>query len=368
MMIAFSLLAAGFLQGAQAANSSGGAENATGAADTAAAEATGSRGYRTLRLGTVQGGSSFALALSPNHKAAGYVTLNIAGGYRPALFMPGFAPRVIHTDGPGQGTGVNGLGEVVGWFQQGTLTQAFRWKFDHITTLPSLGGGSSYAAAINHFSEIVGWSEVAPGVRHAAYWRGGTVVDLGAWGGVAAQATAINRRGDIVGWRELDVAGERVRQGVRQLKGQRPQLLRIPAGFDNLVPSAINDNGDIAGHMYPAGQELFASVGFLLSGNFYKRLTAEPGFPTFGLALNNLKEVAGYKFEGTADPRARARVWRNSGNTSVALDRLPSAVNTGWWALGDAHGINDSGVIVGVGQFNTAGGGRNIEAYMLVPR
>jgi uncharacterized membrane protein len=203
-------------------------------------------------------------------------------------------------------------------------------------------------------------------VRHAAYWRGGTLVDLGTWGGLSAQATAINGRGDIVGYRELDVAGVRVKQGVRQLKGQRPQLLRIPAGFDNLVPSAINDNGDIVGHMYPSGQEFFASVAFLLSNNVYKRLQAGTGFPTFATAVNNLKEVAGSKFDGPADPRDRARVWRNNGNLSVALDYLPSAINTGWRALGLASGINDTGVIVGTGIFGTVT--PRIEAYMLVPR
>lgn len=334
--------------------------------------ATGANGYRVLRLGTVQGGSSFGLALSRNGKAAaGNVWFEIEGNMRPAYFVPGQAPRVIYTDGPGEARGVNNLGEAVGWFTQGAQTQAFRWRLDTgaITTLPSLGGGSSYAAAINNQSEIVGWSESAPGVRHAMLWKGTASTDLGTWGGLSAQATAINRYGDIVGYREVEVDGMRYKQGVRKLKGRTPQILRIPKGFDNLVPTGINDNGDITGYMYAgATGELFGAMAFLRFGDVYKRLRAEPGYPTVARGLNNLREVAGYKFEGTADPRARGRVWRDNGATSVSLAELPEALSRGWYALGDANAINDTGVIVGTGQTLSSSGARRIEGYMLVPK
>ena len=343
------------------------------AADTAAADEaftsqnTAPRGYRTLRLGTVQGGSSSAYALSPNGKAAGYVGFDIEGGFRPALFVAGQAPRVIHTDGPGAAQGVNGQGEVVGWFQQGDRTQAFRWKPGGIDTLPSLGGGSSSALAINHRSEIVGWSQAPSGERHAVYWYGTTLIDLGTWGGLAAEATAINRNGDIVGYREVEIDGRRIKQGVRQLKGKKPQLLRISEGYIGLVPSAINDNGDIAGHRYGNSGDSLGSEGFLLIGNTYWKMTEQPGYTTYGLALNNHREVAGYRNNFTSDPRFRGRVWRHKGRSVVALDGLPSALNTGWWALSAAYGINDSGVVVGVGIWGDVNN-RNVEAYMLVPR
>jgi probable HAF family extracellular repeat protein len=362
MVCIVSLFTAGLLQGAQAVE-------IDDEVPVTAVEATGTNGYRVLRLGTVQGGSSFGRALSRNGKAAaGSVWFDIAGNMRPAYFVPGQTPRVIYTDGPGEATGVNNLGEVVGWFTQGAQNQAFRWKTDNtLTTLPSLGGGSSFAAAINNRSEVVGWSEAAPGVRHAVVWSGNTLIDLGTWGGISAQATAINRYGDIVGYREIEIDGIRYKQGVRLLKGGKPVLLRIPTGYDNLVPKGINDNGDVAGHMYPSGQEFLSAVAFLRLGTTYKRLRAEPGYPTFALGLNNLREVAGYRFEGTADPRAQGRVWRDNGNTSVSLAWLPEAINKGWYTLGDANAINDTGVIVGVGQYGT-NTSRKVEAYMLVPK
>lgn len=358
------LFAAGLMQAAQAVE-------IDDEVPQSAALATGTNGYRVLRLGTVQGGSSFGLALSRNGKAAaGTVWFDIEGNMRPAYFVPGQAPRVIYTDGPGEARGVNNLGEAVGWFTQGAQTQAFRWRLDTgaITTLPSLGGGSSYAAAINNQSETVGWSESAPGVRHAMLWKGTASTDLGTWGGLSAQATAINRYGDIVGYREVEVDGVRYKQGIRKLKGRTPQILKIPTGFDNLVPTGINDNGDIAGYMYAgATGELFGAMAFLRMGDVYKRLRAEPGYPTFARGLNNLREVAGYKFEGTADPRARGRVWRDNGATSVPLAELPEALSRGWYALGDANAISDTGVIVGTGLYVSSGTWR-IEGYMLVPK
>lgn len=141
---ALSLAAAGFMPGAYAAS---------GAAQ---AGATSPPSYEGLRLGTFQGGRSAAFALSANHMAAGSVGFGIDGGYRPALFLRGQAPKPIYTDGPGEARGINARLETVGWFRQGSFTQAFRWRNDTLETLASLGGGNTYAAAINNAGVIVG--------------------------------------------------------------------------------------------------------------------------------------------------------------------------------------------------------------------
>ncbi|WP_029000124.1 hypothetical protein [Azohydromonas australica] len=320
--------------------------------------------YTVHELGSVEGGMSDARSVSSNGKAAGYVTFNIDGSFRPALFELGKLPVPIYTDGPGKATGVNALGEVVGWYMQGAATQAFRWKGNTLTPLPTLGG-SSYAAAINDRSEIVGWSEVSPGVVHAAYFHAGKVVDLGTWGGVSAQATGINENGDIVGFREVMREGVLVRQGVRVLSGQAPQLLRPPAGFDALVPQSINRNGDIAGTLHKAGGLSFDTQAFTLVGTQLKRLRSDAccnGSPASAAAINNARQTVGHKFDAGGDPRQRGRLWQNS--QPVALDVLPEAAAAGWYALGETTAINNRGVIVGVGQT----GARNVRAYMLVPK
>ncbi|WP_157270373.1 hypothetical protein [Azohydromonas aeria] len=320
-----------------------------------------------LRLGTFQGGSSEALAVNGIGLAAGQVSFDIAGGYRPALFIPGFAPLPIHTDGPGEATGINNRTEISGWFRQGGYTQAFRWFKGHIETLASLGGGHSHAAGINNRSEIVGWSEAAPGASHAMYWWKDKFVDLGTWGGYAAQATAINDHGDIVGFREVVQNGVGVRQGVRALRGKAPQLLPTPPGFDAVVPTSINDHGDITGYVYPATNFLFGRVAFIYSNGKYRLMPNPAGHPTVGLCINNRRDVAGFHFDGNADPRNRGTLWLDKGDTAVGLDYLPAALSTGWTDLADATALNDAGVIVGYGLRVPRPGRSSLEAFMLVP-
>ncbi|WP_157268017.1 hypothetical protein [Azohydromonas aeria] len=326
--------------------------------------------YVVHELGAVQGGMSEARGLSSNGKAAGYVSFEIEGGIRPAYFQLGQLPVVIATDGPGTATGVNAGGEVVGSYTQGGTSQAFRWKGNVLTPLPGLGGGGSHAAAINDRSEIVGWAEVAPGVRHAAYFFGGKAYDLGSWGGVNSQATAINANGDIVGFREVEIDGVLVKQGVRVPRGGKARLLRAtPAGFDALVPLSINENGDVAGVLHRAGALPHETQGFTLINGAFKRLGTDgccTGFPSQANSINRAGQAVGFKFDGNADPRKLGRGWERNARP-VALDALPEATagaGAHWHALGEASAINDRGVIVGVGQT----GERALRAYMLVPK
>ena len=231
--------------------------------------ATSAPSYEVLRLGTFQGTRSAAFAVSSNRKAAGSVHFNIDGGYRPALFFHGQAPKPIYTDGPGEARGINARLETVGWFRQGSFTQAFRWRNDTLEILTSLGGGHSYAAAINNRSEIVGWSEAAPGASHAVYWWGDRLIDLGTWRGYGAQATDINQRGDIVGFREVVVEGVGLRQGVRLIRGRKPQLMPTPPGYDSVTPTAINNKGHITGYVYRSNDFLWSRVGFIYADNKY---------------------------------------------------------------------------------------------------
>jgi len=353
-----SLVAAGFLPGARAA---------TGAVQVAASSPPS---YEVLRLGTFQGGRSEAFALSSNRMAAGLVSFSIDGGYRPALFLPNQVPKPIYTDGPGEARGVNARLETVGWFRQGSFTQAFRWRNDTLETLASLGGGHSYAAAINNRSEIVGWSEAAPGASHAMYWqRDHLFVDLGTWGGYAAQATGLNERGDIVGFREVVLNGIGVRQGVMYLRGKSPQLLPTPPGYECVVPSAINDQGVITGVVYPAANYLWGRRAFLYANGQYTLFSSPYNFPTAGLSLNNKGQVVGYSFDQGADPRNGATLWLDQGQTTAFLSPGYVPAIGGWYRLGDAWAINDAGVIVGTGRYMGPNYSSNAtEAFMLVPK
>ncbi|WP_157270699.1 hypothetical protein [Azohydromonas aeria] len=329
--------------------------------------------YKAVGLGRFQGGRSGALALNNQREAAGYVYFNIQGGYRPALFQLGEAPKPIYTDGPGEATGINSRTETVGWFRQGSFTQAFRWWRGQLTTLPSLGGGNSFATGINNRSEVVGWSEAAPGVSHATYWWRDKLTDLGTWGGYAAQATAINERGDILGFREMVLNGVGVRQGVLLSVGRKPQLLPIPAGYDSLMPTALNNRGDVTGYVYNTNDYLWSRRAFIYTDNKCTLLPAVGAyFPTGGLCINNQRVMGGFRFDGNADPRDGAIAWLDKGKTPV----LPYA---GWWPRGPAEGwyrvssacaINEEGAMVGTGRYLSSYvyPGIWFEAYMLIPK
>lgn len=306
--------------------------------------------YQVYALGTVQNGSSYARALNVRRQAAGYVTFNIAGGMRPALFELGKLPTPIYTDGPGEATGINAEGEIVGWYQRGDKKQAFVWKKHRLQLLMSPVGGESVATAINDRSEIVGWFEMSPGVTHAFHYHKGRMTDLGRWGGRSAQATAINCQGEIVGFREKWRDGRLVRQGVRLSRRQGAELLRPPAEFDNLVPSGINERGEVAGTMWASNRPFdFETFAFATRGGQVVNLQ-RPGccFGTAGVAINRKGQVVGYNFDRLGDPHENLTLW-DPQRGQVGLSGLKTALDRGWYQLTEGNDINNDGVIVGAG-------------------
>lgn len=328
--------------------------------------------YQVFNLGAVEGGESFARAVSSDGKAAGYVSFNIIGGKRPAIFERGKAPVPIFTDGRGEATGINRLREVVGWYVQGANRQGFIWKNNAITTILSPIGGQSHAAAINNSSVVVGWYEVSPGITHAFRHQNGVTTDLGNWGGRSSQATAINASGDIAGFREIQVNGQWVKQGVRLKATGTRQIIKPLAGFDNLVPTEINDTGDLAGSMsFNASEFPFDAAAFIVkgaSGTTVTRLTpAGCCFGSVGYSLNSSRKVVGYRFDRLADPSELGRLWDVTAAQEISLYTLPEALAAGWWRLSEPSDINNNGVIVGQGAIRPASGGQLMRAFMLVP-
>jgi len=104
---------------------------------------------------------------------------------------------------------VNGLGEVVGWFDGGAWDPsgggyerwAVIWRNGTFSQLPPLGPPRSIAMDINDAGWVVGGSRDPAGQDRAVLWRNDEVIDLGTLPGyVASHAYRINEAGDIVGF------------------------------------------------------------------------------------------------------------------------------------------------------------------------
>src|SRR5579871_3407416 len=68
-----------------------------------------------------------------------------------------------------------------------------------ITDLGTLGGDSSWAAAVNAAGQVVGQSTTLDGNSHAFLYSDGTMTDLGTLGGTVSYARGINAAGQVVG-------------------------------------------------------------------------------------------------------------------------------------------------------------------------
>ncbi len=91
---------------------------------------------------------------------------------------------------------INDRGQIVGESSGGLKKgrHAFLWQNGKMRDLGTLGGGSSFATAINNGGQVVGTSTTKDGSYHAFLWQNGRMRDLGEF-----NPAAINDRGQVVG-------------------------------------------------------------------------------------------------------------------------------------------------------------------------
>ena len=164
--------------------------------------------------------------------------------------------------------------------------------------LGTLGGGFSWAHAVNNRGQVVGRSATASGAHHAFIWEAGVMRDLGTLpGGSYSEALSINDGGQVVGWGSIDEATCTL--------------------FDGCWHGFLWQNGTMT------------DLGAL-----------DDRFQSYAYAINNRGQIVG--ISNTADypfDEWRAVVWENG--QIADLGKAPGAANT------IAFGINDAGQIVG---------------------
>lgn len=270
--------------------------------------------------------------------------------------------------------------------------RAYVWTLSGgLQDLGDLGGGKSSGYAINNLGQIVGESFINETTSHAFLWQSGVMQDLGALSGsVKNLASSINNGGQVVGGslfgdgtisafirtpnvslQPLDLQGgfpfKIIDDGrIVGQKNNRPALWTAPGpgqdlgmltGYTYGEAMGMNQNGQVVGHVQQDPDSITPCRAFswTQSGGI-KDLGTLGGADSRAFTINKAGYIVGWS--DTVD-RTRGCLWTPTGdkiNLDAAVINKPVDV----W-IGDAMGINTSGVIVGQGNANGA-------AYMLVPQ
>lgn len=101
---------------------------------------------------------------------------------------------------------VNAAGDIVGEIRNPDGTRrAVLVRQGKLIELGALGGGESFATAINQDGAVIGGARLENYAWHAFIYRQQDGMrDLGTLGGRSSQATALNRAGHIVGYADVD--------------------------------------------------------------------------------------------------------------------------------------------------------------------
>ncbi len=281
--------------------------------------------YSLVDLGTLGGNAATAVAINSGGQVTGYSDLTGNGG--PDAFIYDGAMHDLGTLGGSSsfGTGINNNGQVVG--NASTIGDTASDAFQYDGTMHDLGDWSP--SGINSGGVIVGSNDV----DHAVYYDG-SLHDIGTLGGTYSSGNAINDNGLIAGDSDTSDGNEHA----FLYDGSMHDLGTF--GGDTSRGLAINATGMVAGWADTADGSAHA---FLYDGTLHDLGTL--GAPeSAALGINSEGVVVGSVRTG---PRSELAFVYDGMHGMQDLNGLIDP-SLGWQLL-SANGINDAGLITGIG-------------------
>jgi probable HAF family extracellular repeat protein len=313
----------------------------------------GAASYRIIDLGTLGGNQSQATAINNLGQVTG--TAKDAAGTEWVFLWERGAMRNLNVADFPTSTRLNNFGQITvnKYVPPGDYAHAFLWDRGTLTDLGNLGGKRYVSAnGLNDAGQVVGSSETAIAYRkHAFLWEKGVIKDLGILTGLPeSSASGINRTGQVVGY----TAGSGSSRAIRWQGETVTDLEGLP-GYQYHSATDINDAGQVVGISHNGG----TPRGFLWDQGVVRDLGTIPGGSgdfCQPYAINNRGLVVGTASRVSWN---HAFLWKKGVMTDLN-DLIPQ--NSGWF-LECALDINDSGRIVGYGQYQTY----SRRAFLLIP-
>ena len=220
---------------------------------------------------------------------------------------------------------VNSSGTVTGWSNLGAglmYEQAYKWQSGLMEALPVLGGNPalSIGYSINTAGQVAGYSSSSGSTSRAVLWSNtGIATDLGTLGGWKAAALHVNDNGQTAGWSEFSTdSGER-----RAVIWSSGGISALAAGgnFDEAL--SINNAGTAVGECITIGDTSTVTQPCAWPGGVLAVLGGSQGSAK---DINEAGTIVG---------------WAETSQVNHLGGKIPHA------ALWDAGGVHDLGTLPG---------------------
>jgi probable HAF family extracellular repeat protein len=257
----------------------------------------------------------------------------------------------------------------------GHVCRGFVWRDGIMSPLPTLGGDNGFATGVNNLGQIVGWAEnnthdptcneftnthqvlqfeAVMWVKDDDHYEAAALPPFP--GDLDGAATAINQTGAVVGISgicDAAVGGGTAKHMVMWRNGEILMSLPTLGGTYWNTPMDINDSGDVAGfsdlpgdgptlaqanfHAFFWSARPYACNGKTVTGTCDLG-TLDPEGVSEALGVNDLGQVVGVSF-----PIGHAFLWQNGRMTDLNKLLVPGTT----LILTNAQDINDRGEITG---------------------